>query len=305
MLNYSWNSREVIVEQKDFIKTLNNNATIIVLDTNVILDLFRFSLHTSLNLLEILEACKEKIWIPNQVFKEYTKNKFKVFGDSKNRYKNFEKNLKDIINKTETDINKLLKNSHRYNYFGIENFKNELTDSFSNLKSIVEEYKNNIGIEYNEIQLGKNEFLERIDEFIETQESNGRVGKNLTLKRKLKLLTEGELRYRYKIPPGFEDDNKEGIDKFGDLFVWKEILNLSENNTLKNVIFITSDEKNDWWDKNKSGLLEIKKELLEEFLELNPKKNISFITLSEFQQYQKYEINRLLSKDSNWCNLDS
>lgn len=273
------------MEQKDFVKTLNNNSTIIVLDTNVILDLFRFSLHTSLNLLEILEACIEKIWIPNQVYREYTKNKFKVFGDSKKRYINFEKNLKNIIIKTESDINKLLKNSHRYNYFGIENFENELTDSFSNLKTKVEEYKNNIGIEYNKIQVEKNEFLECIDEFIEIQASNGRVGKSLALKEKLEILSEGELRYRYKIPPGFEDDRKEGIEKFGDLFVWKEIINLPQNNTLENVIFITSDEKNDWWDKNKSGILEIKKELLEEFLELNPDKNINFITLSEFQKY--------------------
>lgn len=64
-------------EFKNIIK--KEEETVIVLDTNVILDLARYSLYTSKNILSIFDKCNKLIWIPNQVFKEYNKNK--VFGD--------------------------------------------------------------------------------------------------------------------------------------------------------------------------------------------------------------------------------
>ena len=111
------------------------------------------------------------------------------------------------------------------------------------------------------------------------------MGEKIGFKEKLEIIKEGELRYRYKLPPGFMDCEKDGIEKFGDLFVWKEILKLPSKNEVKNIIFITNDIKDDWWSKDKSGNLEMRSELLDEFNEINKKTYINFMTMSEFQKY--------------------
>lgn len=70
-----------MIEYNEFENIIKKEGTAIVLDTNVILDLARYSLYTSKNILSIFDECNDLIWIPNQVFKEYNKNKNKVFGD--------------------------------------------------------------------------------------------------------------------------------------------------------------------------------------------------------------------------------
>lgn len=76
------------MKYEDFVEKMQNHSTKIVLDTNVILDLARYSLYTTKNILSIFEECKDYIWIPNQVFKEYSKNKYKIFGDLKKDIQN-------------------------------------------------------------------------------------------------------------------------------------------------------------------------------------------------------------------------
>ena len=54
----------------------------------------------------------------------------------------------------------------------------------------------------------------------------GRVGAKPPPERIVAIHKEGEERYAKKIPPGLEDTKKaaEGGDKFGDLVIWKEII---------------------------------------------------------------------------------
>ena len=60
---------------------------------------------------------------------------------------------------------------------------------------------------------------------------------------------EGEERYEKSIPPGFKDKkDKDGIRKYSDLIIWKEIINYAKENQL-DIIFVTDDVKADWWEK--------------------------------------------------------
>lgn len=55
---------------------------------------------------------------------------------------------------------------------------------------------------------------------------------------------EGDIRYKHLIPPGFEDEDKES-NKFGDLIIWREILDYCDSNEVKKAIWITRDAKTD------------------------------------------------------------
>lgn len=46
-----------------------------------------------------------------------------------------------------------------------------------------------------------------------------------------------------------DQEDKTGLQKYGDLFVWMEILNHASE-CGKDVILITNDVKEDWVDKN-------------------------------------------------------
>ncbi|KPH11688.1 PIN domain-containing protein [Chryseobacterium sp. ERMR1:04] len=95
----------------------------------------------------------------------------------------------------------------------------------------------------------------------------------------VKIKKELEYRYENKIPPGYEDRNKEdgGI---GDLLIWFTILELAEKHT-KDIIFISGDEKKDWFYQSEKQSLYPKFELTAEFRGKAPGKTFSIIKLSE------------------------
>jgi len=273
------------LKYNDFKSIIQQQGTTIVLDTNVILDLARYSLYTSKNILEIFNKCTDLIWIPNQVFKEYIKNKYNVFGNLRKRYSSFEKNLLTIIDASEKKLENVLQNSYKYKYFGNKILSNDILKKIEEFREIITSYKDTVGTEYDEITSNSAEIIKNIEKFISDLETNKQIGKKISFNEQLKIIKEGELRYKYKLPPGFKDDKKEGIEKFGDLFIWKEILKLPTNKNTNNIIFVTNDEKNDWWNKDEHEYLEIREELLDEFLEINPNVSIVFMTIGMFQKY--------------------
>ena len=201
------------------------------------------------------------------------------------RYSSFEKNLLTIIDASEKKLENVLQNSYKYKYFGNKILSNDILKKIEEFREIITSYKDTVGTEYDEITSNSAEIIKNIEKFISDLETNKQIGKKISFNEQLKIIKEGELRYKYKLPPGFKDDKKEGIEKFGDLFIWKEILKLPTNKNTNNIIFVTNDEKNDWWNKDEHGYLEIREELLDEFLEINPNVSIVFMTIGMFQKY--------------------
>jgi hypothetical protein len=108
----------------------------------------------------------------------------------------------------------------------------------------------------------------------------GKIGKPPVNQAELdKIYLEGEQRYKISRPPGFGDKRKEeGEDNYytwnglafntayGDLILWKQILEQVKSKPLSHVIFITGDNKPDWWTKEKGKNIG-RRELVEEILE--------------------------------------
>ena len=60
--------------------------SIIVVDSNILLNFYRYSEKTRNNIFEILEKLKDRLWIPYQVGKEFFDNKNKVMVNSYTEY---------------------------------------------------------------------------------------------------------------------------------------------------------------------------------------------------------------------------
>lgn len=95
----------------------------------------------------------------------------------------------------------------------------------------------------------------------------------------MNIVEEGKIRYEFKIPPGHEDSvklksggptegDKLGIQVFGDLIIWKQIIDIAHSQK-KNIAFICNDLKIDWCyvtDKNSEKRVKSPREdLIREF----------------------------------------
>lgn len=85
-------------------------------------------------------------------------------------------------------------------------------------------------------------------------------------------------RYEHKIPPGYKD-NAKADDGIGDLLIWLSILEIAK--TGKNVVFVTADEKGDWYYKSENQALYPRFELLSEFQSVSGGKSFHMMRMSE------------------------
>jgi galactose-1-phosphate uridylyltransferase len=104
----------------------------VVLDTNCILDLYRYSSDTTEHVLDILKSIKKFIWIPAQVKEEYEKNYRSVIKKARDNYYDVTKQVKQVTTKARNDLEKQFIRYKGFNFPKI----NEL-DTIINAKDIV------------------------------------------------------------------------------------------------------------------------------------------------------------------------
>lgn len=223
---------------------------IFTIDANVLLNLYRYSNETKEELLKIFEKIKDRVWIPNQAAKEFFENKLSVINQQEKAYDA----ATTAINSIETEF----RNSRQHPFIS-----NKLLKKFSSLaKDICKELSENKKSHSNRIL--NDDILERIEELF-----SDKVGDPFSEDEISDLVKIGEERFSKKIPPGFKDANKtdnteKSIRRFGDFFVWKQIINYSKE-TKQSVILVTDDRKEDWWTRFKGKTLQPRPELIREF----------------------------------------
>ena len=77
-----------MMEKIDFQMFIQNEKTIVILDNCTILDLYRYSPEVSKSLLNVFNSVKSKLWLPQQVYDEFSENKESVFSEQFNQFKN-------------------------------------------------------------------------------------------------------------------------------------------------------------------------------------------------------------------------
>ena len=103
-----------------------------------------------------------------------------------------------------------------------------------------------------------------------------------------KRIDEGKKRYERKIPPGYKDNDKSkrgDNSEYGDYFAWEEILAFSKEKKT-DIIYVTNDQKEDWWNIIKGKTLGPRVELKKEFFE-KTSKNFLLYTMNSFINYMK------------------
>lgn len=210
-------------------------SALIVLDTNVLLNLYRYSDSTKTELLAIIRQLSERIWIPNQVAKEFLSNRLIVIGEQSDLYKSHITSLQDFKRPLE---------SQKKHPFISEKLFVECDAIFEKLKIELESSK-----KFHDERINSDDIKDELASILD-----GKVGKGYDKEALEKITIDGESRYNEKIPPGFKDIKKGGdskllndrLLKYGDYIIWLQILEHSKN-VQRSVIFVTGDVKEDWW----------------------------------------------------------
>jgi hypothetical protein len=234
---------------KDGFETLWTSC-IFAVDANVILNLYRYSQATRQELEKALTSVKGRLFIPHQAAREFLRNRLGVTAGQAEEY------TKAI--KTIRDLRDVLTNKKRHPFLPDSELLrfNELTEQICKL-----------------LDAHKVALLDRLvdDEILEFAEATffERTGEALDDEAVQQLIHEGEGRYQSDVPPGYRDGKKDSSGdpnrKFGDLIVWKQLIQKSKSSE-RPLIFITDDKKDDWWLEQSGRTIGPRPELLEEFL---------------------------------------
>ena len=274
-----------------FFKTLWSKATF-VFDTNVLLDFYSYPEEARDSFFSILEKLESRVWIPYQVAFEFHKNRLERIKSSNRELQELQKKLSSLGNTLEGDFKRI---SFERRNTGITDIDKRLADTKQSIKGLQE------AIDKACDNLHKIGLDDPIAAKISSIFTDEKVGKRPGIQRELNELFEGgEQRYAREIAPGYKDEkqnnyilgpNLEMPAKFGDLVIWRQMLAHVASLPEKEVIFVTSEKKVDWWWVESPGkVLGPHPSLLAEFAEIYGKEKFWLYPTDRFVKHASAEL---------------
>lgn len=233
--------------------------SIFIFDTNVLLNLYGFEEQTRADFFSTITKLGGKVFLPFHVGLEYNLQRLSVIRNEKKTFRELAAISDRLQDKLSKDLDLL---RLRDKFPKVAEHADQLR---ADIKTAIDKFSTSIE-PWNQKQpdvRSEDKILNQIDAF-----SNGRIGSPPADQLWLDgLFADGAKRYANRIPPGFRDtpkdnDNREptfshnGLvyeRKYGDLIIWKQILEEARRGEFENIFFVTDDAKEDWWATINSG----------------------------------------------------
>lgn len=235
-------------------------AGIVAVDTNVLLNLYRYNQSTTDDLLAVLNAVRDRLFIPHQVVREFWRNRQAVVGGLGTAKKDAEAALTKNCTSTQDAIKRwaksvalpderldeLLEKTGRF----FEAISAELGDEPSRMSA--------------HLPTSEDTLLTELASLLD-----GAVGQEMAAEEWDMAVAEGERRVNNSEPPGYMDVDKLESDlpegASGDYIVWLQLLDEGES-AGKDLVLVTADTKEDWWNRTERGrLIGPRRELIDEY----------------------------------------
>lgn len=256
-----------------------------ILDTNIYLDLLRYSKSASTKLFHLYQTITDDLRLPAQVHKELSKNISIVSGQRISNLKNAGTIIKNAINTCSTNVRTQLDVFLRHKFTDAATLSDTANSELEAIKQNISNYIENIVSDRNSF-LAVSDVVSFIDSIWAAH-----VQESYKPSKLMSIYADGAIRYRYKVPPGYMDDpqnnkesNKDGADVFGDLILWNQIMDCGcvEHRA---VVFVTADMKEDWFVLDGKRPVSPREELLNEFSEKTNGLDICILTSELFVKY--------------------
>lgn len=254
----------------DELKELVSTASVVI-DTNVLLHVYRYSPDAADRLISILQGLSGRLWMPHQVALEFHTNRAKVIFEQAKAYDDILRSLAEIKKQVDQalggrDLHPFIKKRDLADAIVIpieseSNRLKELRESHSKSASSASDFDKH----WQEIsRLFEDHVGEPFDEDV------------LLARHK-----DADARYSKGVPPGYKDEPaKSGDEKYGDALLWFQILDHFESEP-NDLIFVTDDQKEDWWLRVSGRTMGAHPSLRREFSNRTGKR-VHFYTSEEF-----------------------
>jgi hypothetical protein len=256
---------------------------LIVLDTNVLLGLYRMPLENRKDIQKLLHGLKGRLWVPYHVMVEYHANRLDVL---KGEY--------DAASKMERDIQTAFDGFKSK----VVNEGNKRRQCWESISKQLDEIGPTIAVLLETARAERAHYIapsesDTVREFLEDL-LIGRVGpkpKNQAAVKAAEMVAAE--RFGLGIGPGYKDESKAGqlrvMDglvydrQFGDFMIWSQLLDHCKEKNIESVLFVTSDVKEDWWLDTKTGAgKRVQPELVMEMSREAKVHNFDICTLTQF-----------------------
>ncbi|MET9471031.1 PIN domain-containing protein [Streptomyces sp. NPDC002922] len=233
----------------------------IVVDTNVLLNLYRYSNDARDAFLSVFNTLGQRLWVPNQVMSEFWRNRESAIEDPRKQLDQSKSALRGDLGKA---VEKLRAWANRVSLDRREAglLENRLAESFEEVIGLMEKVVDNSGLGMQR-DTSKDRVIAELAGLL-----MGKVGLPLSKGDHDTAVALGKQRIAAKIPPGYMDKKKDsrGDDsEVGDYLVWHQ-LKLEAKRRGGDFLFVTGDFKEDWWRIRNNMPIGPRNELSEEFL---------------------------------------
>lgn len=255
------------------LKTFFDNC-LFVFDTNALLDLYRLDMSDAQEVISIIKHYKGRVIIPYHVATEYHNELLNVISKS---IQNANNTLKYDYSMAISNFLTNIANFQDLPFALQEKYKEKMENIVNELKVDVEVRKLNLKncMEGWELQC---QIAELLGELLLDPLTPEKIDEIVTI--------DGPKRYADFIPPGYKDSNKNNGNKYGDLIIWREILECAKTRK-KSVAFISRDLKEDWIEKRNGIDCGPRRELRTEFYAANDEGEFYIYTLTQFLRFAK------------------
>ena len=224
---------------------------LIVLDTNVVLNVYRLPAAAREEFIAVLELVKDRLWVPYQVALEFQRRRLTVIAAERKVTEDVLSSARDMVSEMRTKVEALQMDKRGVNARTEPLIQNLESANAELIKALESAHAAQLDISAND------PIRDRLDGIL-----SGRVGPAPKTQVELdKLVEDGEFRFNNKIPPGFADAEKDKNPaeasfihdhiryerKYGDLIIWRQLLTKASSENIKHVILVTADRKEDWW----------------------------------------------------------
>ncbi len=240
----------------------------VVVDTNVLLNLFRWPVALRDDLLKILAERKDRLWLPHQVALEFHRGRWTVVGEQEKKFAA----ITQALEKSREPVSAAIGQLHRLQADESATLKAQFDEALLSFEEALARHK--------ATWESHSEIFDNVTDLYD-----GLVGPSYSEEELAALYVEGAERFEKGVPPGYKDQEKNDDTQYGDFVLWRQLLDHSKSARLP-VIFVTDDGKEDWWVKTGGKQRMPRRELVEEFFEASGQR-IYIYSVQRFLSFAK------------------
>ncbi|MFJ9594870.1 PIN domain-containing protein [Streptomyces virginiae] len=210
---------------------------LVVVDTNVLLELYRFTPNARQELLDALRRLEERLWVPHQVASEYYRRRLDAVKDHLALYSSVPKAIDEYKDRLTQEIHAFAKRCS----MSAEDKKlliRPIEEMREKVNAELSRHAESFDLTIEKV-VNDDPVLAALAEILDQK-----TGFGFDDEESLKLQEAYKERAQAERPPGYKDANKKE-NAHGDYFVWEQILRRVEE-VNRPVLLVTNDVKEDW-----------------------------------------------------------